>query len=733
MIIKNKATDLLMPVVSIILLLAVATTAGCAGGDPPAIDLIPKPAKMEISKGYFAASLEDVDGNSPKITYTLDRNFDNPKPESYKLTVTRKGAEVTAGDSAGLFYGRQTLRQLVTPRGIPCVRIEDEPRFPHRGFLIDVSRNFFSKEFLKKVIDRMGAYKLNKLQLHLTDAQGWRFQIDKYPELTRLTAFRNAPDNLSWTGRDRRFVPEGEPGGYGGYYTKDDIREIVAYAASKHITVIPEIEIPGHSAEVFVAYPELSCFGRPYVDYEFCIGNEQSYVFLENVLTEVMELFPSEYIHIGGDEAGHWAWEACPKCQALMKKEKLANTSQLQSHMIRRIEEFLNSHGRKIIGWDEILEGGLPPRATVMSWRGEEGGIKSARMGHDVIMAPTSYLYFDYYQSDPTTQPRSIGGYVTLKRVYSFDPIPSDSITSAQARHILGAQGNLWAEFISEEAHSEYMMFPRALALAEMVWTPQEMRSWDDFKPRANAHIRLLQEQGLNPFTLSDEIEMEMEVDIAKQEITVHMDTEKYPAEIRYTTDGATPTETSPVYGKPVTVKDSVRIRAAVFRDGAIQPTVTKKDADYHRGIGKPIVYRSELNEAYMAGGTNALIDGYRGGKTHLIGKTSLDGRWQGYTDSLDCVVDMEEATTINKVSARFMQPVDQGISLPGEVELLTSEDGENFVSRGVIPASVPDTIGTFASRQYDFRGNWPARYVRLKAGKVDDGQLIFTDEIVIW
>ncbi|WP_297906169.1 family 20 glycosylhydrolase [uncultured Parabacteroides sp.] len=701
----------------------------CAPKEVPQVNLIPKPAHIEVIGGYFKVDSNLVFGNeqSGMIRYVVDESFGNGNPEGYELNVTDKGIELRAASETGLFYGEQTLRQLYTPKGIPCVSIQDNPRFPYRGLHLDVSRHFFPKEEVMKLLNVMSYYKLNTLHMHLTDAGGWRIQMDKYPKLTTDVAFRTESDwQKWWDGKDRKYLPEGTPGAYGGYFTKEDIREIVEYATARHINIIPEIEFPGHSDEVFVAYPELGCTGKPYTTGDFCIGNEKSFTFMEDVLSEVIELFPSEYIHIGGDEAGKGAWKTCPKCQALMRRNGMKDVDELQSYMIHRAEEFLISKGRKLIGWDEILEGGLAPEATVMSWRGEEGGIKSARMGHDVIMTPGGYMYFDFYQADPKTQPYAIGGYTPIKRAYSYNPVPVDSLTAEESKHILGVQANTWTEYIKDEKHLEYMMFPRALAVAEIGWTPQEDRSWEDFKPRMNANIPVLQRMGINTFTLSDEIETTMEVDTLRKEIKVMLDAEKYPAEIRYTTDGSIPTASSPVYDSPIVVKDSADIKAAIFRDGQLQGTPTEKKVDYHRGINKPIHYNSKLYSGYMAGGMNALLDGYRGGLTYL------DGRWQGYLNDLDCVVDMGEVTDIHKVSSRFMQLIGPGVFQPGEVELLTSEDGENYTSRGIIPTTVSNTDKDLSFQEYTFNGDWKARYVCIKAKEVNKG-FIFTDEIVIW
>lgn len=691
--------------------------------------LIPKPAYMELTGGYLQVddSLQIPQGQSGSITYQVNASLAEDNPEKYELSISKDGISLRAGSEAGLFYGKQTLRQLLTPQGLPYGTIKDEPRFKYRGLHLDVSRHFFSKEEVKKLLDAMAYYKLNTLHMHLTDAGGWRIQMDKYPKLTSETAFRTESDwRKWWDGGDRKYLSEGTPGAYGGYYTKDDIHELVAYAAERHINILPEIEFPGHSEEVLFAYPELSCSGKPYKNGDFCIGNEKSFTFMEDVLGEIIELFPSEYIHVGGDEAGKTAWKTCPKCQALMKKEGMKHVDELQSYMIHRAEEYLNSKGRKLIGWDEILEGGLAPEATVMSWRGESGGIKSARMGHDVVMTPGNYLYFDFYQADPKTQPYAIGGYTPIKKVYSYNPVPVDSLTTEESKHIVGVQANTWTEYITTPEHLEYMMFPRALALAEIAWTPQELRSWEDFKPRVNAHIPQLQKMGLHPFTLSDELEVTMSVDTVKKQIEVLLDAEKYPAEIHYTTDGSVPTATSSIYKAPIIVRDSAHIVAAIFKDGQLQGTPTEKKVDYHRGINKPIHYNSKLYGGYMAGGMNALLDGYRGGLTYL------DGRWQGYLDNLDCVVDMEEVTDIHNVSILFMQLIGPGVFQPKDVEMLVSEDGENFTSCGIVPTTIPADDPNLLFQEYRFDGNWKTRYIRIKAPRTNKG-FTFTDEIVIW
>lgn len=433
-----------------------------------------------------------------------------PTPESYTLSVTPERIQIQATSGAGLFYGIQTLLQLSASSGagvitVSAVEVQDTPRFAYRGLMLDVSRHFFTKEFVKKQIDALAYYKINRLHLHLTDAAGWRIEIKKYPLLTEFAAWRTDANWKKWWNGDRKYVRFDEPGASGGYYTQDDIREIVEYARQHFITVIPEIEMPAHSEEVLAAYPQLSCAGEPYKNADFCVGNEETFTFLENVLTEVLELFPSEYIHIGGDEAGMAAWKTCPKCQKRMKDEHLSHVDELQSYLIHRIEKFLNARGRRLLGWDEILKGGLAPNATVMSWRGEEGGIAAVTSGHRAVMTPGSHCYLDSYQDAPYSQPEAIGGYLPLKKVYAYNPVAA-SLSAEQAKLVYGAQVNLFTEYVPTPEHVEYMLYPRTLALAEVAWSVPERKSWPDFHARALKAVSDLQAKGYHPFDLKNEI-----------------------------------------------------------------------------------------------------------------------------------------------------------------------------------------------------------------------------------
>ena len=538
-----------------------------------------------------------------------------PSPESYTLSVTPQQIEIRATSGAGLFYGMQTLLQLMQPAGtgsysVVSVEIEDTPRFAYRGLMLDVSRHFSTKEFIKKQIDALAYYKINRLHLHLTDAAGWRLEIKKYPLLTDFAAWRTDPTWKKWWNGGRKYLRYDEPGASGGYYTQDDIREILEYARQHYITVIPEIEMPSHSEEVLAAYPQLSCSGEPYKNSDFCVGNEETFTFLENVLTEVMELFPSEYIHVGGDEAGKSAWKTCPKCQKRMKDEHLANVDELQSYLIHRIEKFLNNHGRRLLGWDEILQGGIAPNATVMSWRGEEGGIAAVTSGHHAIMTPGAYCYLDSYQDAPYSQPEAIGGYLPLKKVYAYDPVPA-SLTAEQAKLVYGVQGNLWVEYIPTPEHVEYMIYPRMLALAEVAWSAPERKSWPDFHTRALSAVADLQKKGYHPFDLSKEI-------------------------------GSRPESLQPVS---------------------------------HLALGKKVTYNSSYSPHYPAQGNTALTDGIRGDWTY--GDGSWQGFISD--NRLDVTIDMEKETPIHSITAAFMQVVGAEVFLPETVIISISDDGINF------------------------------------------------------
>jgi hexosaminidase len=495
--------------------------------------------------------------------------------EEYVLTVTDENIMLAAGRTCGLFYGIQTIRQLLRADSVdtgrwrlPCVYVLDHPRYRWRGMLLDCGRHFMDKEFVKRYIDLLAYHKMNVLHWHLTEDQGWRIEIKKYPRLTEVGAWRTAT-------RDSEQPRDGQR--YGGFYTQEDIKEIVEYARSRYITIVPEIEMPGHSVAALAAYPELSCTGGPFKVgtrwgiYEdvYCAGNDKTFEFLEDVLTEMIELFPSEFIHIGGDECPKDRWKNCPKCQARIKAEGLKDEHELQSYFIHRIEKFLNSKGRRLIGWDEILEGGLAPNATVQSWRGMDGALAAASAGHDVISSPTSHCYLDYAQVQAPGEPTQMG-FLPLERVYSFEPMPAE-LTPEQAKHVLGLEGNMWTEHAPQK-RVDWQVFPRLCALAEVAWTPKELRDFGDFSRRMRTYYRRLDSLGVTyfippPSCVSRETTFAESIDVA-------LGNPFGRGEIRYTLDGSDSISTSPRYERPLRITETTTVTARIFladgRGGAI-------------------------------------------------------------------------------------------------------------------------------------------------------------------
>jgi len=565
-------------------------------------------AKIINNATAFNIRVSDIsEAKSIDNVIILSSNFSDEKlgDEGYKLQVDPTKITIQSNEPAGVFYGIQSLLQLVPNKilckkidgqeidwEIPCLYIYDKPQYSYRGMHLDVSRHFFPKEFIKKFIDLMAMYKMNVFHWHLTDDNGWRIEIKKYPELTDICAWRVDREDQPWKNREQ--AKPGEKATYGGFYTQEEIKEIVEYARERNIEIIPEIEMPGHSSEIFAAFPELSCRGKklevqtgslwPNIDV-FCAGNEKTFEFLENVLSEVAELFPSDYIHIGGDETDKTRWKSCKKCQKRIKDEGLKDEEELQSYFIKRIEKFLDSKDKKLIGWDEILEGGLAPEATVMSWHGVDGGIEAAQQGHDVIMTPTSHCYFDYYQADPDFQPLAIGGFTTLKKVYSFNPTPP-VLNDEEKKHILGAQGNIWTEYISTPEHAEYMSVPRMIALSEVVWTPKKRQNWNSFIKRLNDHYQRLEILDVNYCEGSYKIDITSKTDTAGK-VSVCLESEIYNPEIHYTIDGSDPDINSPLYSKDFEIDKETIIKAGFFKDGNLIEKISEKSISVHKGLGK--------------------------------------------------------------------------------------------------------------------------------------------------
>jgi hexosaminidase len=522
--------------------MAVLNAVGGPAGGPA---IVPLPLKMEVRGGVFrlqAGTRILADANAretgryladrlgPATGWTLQLGAETEPArgnivltthganaalgaEGYELVVAEDSVVIRAPAPAGLFYGVQSLLQLLPakilaakPEGsgdwtIQCVSIEDQPRFAWRGLLLDVSRHFFTKSEVEELMDLMALHKLNHLQMHLTDDQGWRIEIKRYPRLTEVGAWRKG---IGFGLDPKASSAYGPDGRYGGYYTQADIRELVAYGASRHIAIVPEIEMPGHSSAALAAYPQFSCSGAGYTTDVgggifpgvYCPGNEETFDFLQNVLAEVIEMFPGKYIHIGGDEVPKGNWQKCPKCQARKSAQGLKNEKELQSYFVRRIEKFINSRGRSLMGWSEILEGGLAQNAAVMDWIG--GGVEAASAGHDVVMTPTTHCYFDYYQArNQAGEPRAIGGFLPLDKVYSLEPMPAELDARFQS-HVLGAQGNLWTEYVPSFKHAQYMIFPRLCALAEVTWSAKDARNYADFARRLGPHLERLDQLGVN-------------------------------------------------------------------------------------------------------------------------------------------------------------------------------------------------------------------------------------------
>lgn len=616
----------------------------CTGlvAQQPAIQIIPQPVETIYGKGSFALTkattiaynkpeakavadmltqklntptgfaLKAMAGTSALIQLNINATQDDRiGKEGYVLEATPKGITLAANTPAGLFYGMQTLLQLFPKEieskamvaktwSVPVVRVTDFPRFAWRGIMLDVSRHFFSKADVKTYIDEIARLKYNTFHWHLTDDNGWRIEIKSLPKLTQVGAWR--VERAGHFG-DRANPKPGEPATYGGYYTHEDIREIVQYAQERNVTIVPEIDVPGHSMAAIAAYPELSCakdtsvrvnpgtaFSEWYgngtfkmlIDNTLNPSDEQVYTFLDKVFTEIAALFPNPYIHVGGDECYKGFWANDPGCQALMKKLNIRHVEDLQGYFMSRVEKILTAKGKKLLGWDEILEGGISPGATVMSWRGIKGGIEAAEMGHDVVMTPTTFAYLDYNQGEQTVDPPIYAG-LRVSKSYSFEPVPD----GVEAKHILGGQGNVWTEQIPTLRHLEYMTFPRAWALSEVYWSPKEAKNWENFSKRMEVHFHRSEIAGVNVSTAVYDAIVKTRMQQGK--LVLELASELSDLSIHYTIDDTMPDTYSPKYTAPQAMPDGpITLRVRTFRDGKpIGNLITLKRAELERRAGR--------------------------------------------------------------------------------------------------------------------------------------------------
>jgi hexosaminidase len=637
-----------MKFLSTICLSAIFALSGCKlENNTVLISIIPEPQEVKYDKGFI--SFSDTSG---LVQTRIDVEFMADKPEAYELTIDSRGISITGNSSAGIFYGLNTLKQILPVEGIrksgiriPCVSIRDWPAFSWRGGMLDVSRHFFPKEFILKYIDILAFHKLNTFHWHLTDGTAWRLELDAFPELT---------ENVD-------------------SYSKADIREIVNYANENHVRIIPEIEMPGHSDAALNVFPDLSCTPDHPVGI-YCAGKEESFEFLEKVLDEVIALFPSTLIHIGGDEVGKGTWKACDDCQKRMADEGLSDEDQLQSYFITRIQAYLDSKDRELIGWDEILEGGLAPNAKVMSWRGMAGGIKASQMGHEVVMSPGYPCYFDHYQSGHVEEPQAWGGLNGIRDVYGFNPVPQE-IPEEHKHYILGGQANLWTEQIATAEHAEYMMMPRYSALSEALWSGQPKKNWEAFEQKLIQQMDRYEKLGFNfarsAFTPLLHVKYLDERD--ELEVSIARDLNLYP--VHYTMDGSIPTPQSAVYTEKLYLKSGESLKALTFREGAPFGFVSLIEDLPNKATGKIVSYNSVWEKEYAAKGHESLVD------AQLATKRGDHPDWQGFkTNDLDIVIDLEKVDTISRVWINMFQHSGMTrVQFPESIEVYGSVDGKQY------------------------------------------------------
>lgn len=621
-----------------------------------------------------------VDG---AICLTLDLSDDNA--EAYKLIVNDKRVCISGASEAGVFYGIQTLRKSLPVAqdinvNLSAVEIYDKPRFAYRGAMLDVARHFYTVDEVKTFIDMLALHNINRFHWHLTDDQGWRIEIKKYPKLMSVASERKE----TVVGRWYSGIYDGKP--YGGYYTQDELRDVIDYAAKRHITIIPEVDLPGHMQAALTAYPELGCTGGPYevrtiwgVSQDvLCVGNDFTLQFVKDVLSEVADIFPSEYIHIGGDECPKVRWEKCPKCQERIKSlglksdAKHTKEQRLQSYMIQEAAKYLKEKGKRIIGWTEILEGGLVPDATLMSWIGESGGIEAAHQHHDVIMTPNTYLYFDYYQSKKVEdEPLAIGGYLPIEKTYNYEPMPKE-LTKEEQQYIKGVQANLWTEYIPVFSQVQYMVLPRLGAAAEVQWTDPSKKDYKDFLRRVPHLVAVYDCYGWNYATHVYDVNVDMKADTVNHVLNVQLST-MADDPIYYTLDGQDPTEKSLKYTKPFTIDQSV-----VLKTMAVHPDRTSKISvdtiRFNKATLKPVVLLQPNESRFSPDGPVVLIDGRNGNH-------SFDtGAWLTVAgNDLEAVINMQAETILSSASVHVYVRKDAWLFDARGFSVSVSSDNKNY------------------------------------------------------
>lgn len=700
-------------------------------------------AGFTIASGFLKSFIElgtDITlKEGQDLVFIKDESIANN--EGYLLEITPSHIKIKAKTDQGAFYAVQSLRQLLPVNfekgtfkekevAIQCVTIHDEPAFPYRGMHLDVARHMFSVDFIKKYIDALALLKMNTFHWHLTDDQGWRIEIKQYPKLQEISAFRDQTLVGHFSDQPQTF--DGKK--YGGYYTQKEIKDIVTYAQNRHITVIPEIEMPGHAQAAITGYPDLGCSGdsikvaQTWGVFEdiYCAGKEDTFTFLEHVLDEVVELFPSKYIHIGGDEAPKTHWKNCNNCQQRIADQGLKDEHELQSYFIQRIEKYLNTKGKQIIGWDEILEGGLAPNATVMSWRGVDGAVEAAKQQHNVIMTPTSHCYFDYYQSTNAGEPLAIGGYLPLEKVYGFNPIP-DGLTKEESKYVLGAQGNLWTEYIPNTEQVEYMVFPRAIAMSEVVWSGPNRKNYKDFVKRLEYFNTRLDALNINYANHLYEVEGDL---ISKDGTASYMlKTLIKDKIIRYTLDGSQPDIESERYELPISFNKNMVVKAAVFNNKKQLGSTFTETFNHHKGVGKSIALNPDPSKVYSGSGSAGLINGISGSNSRYG-----DKEWLGFWgEDIEIIIDLGEEMDINSIATRFHNGKGQWIYAPESLEISFDDNNPEEV---IIPET--DDLLVNVNIEKTIR----ARFIKISIpnyGIIPDGlqgsgnkAWTFIDEIIV-